>query len=107
MTKLVKSEGGPDPDAVRIFIGSIDQGRQGKCERCECAYLWPAKLMMLRDAYCPTCGSKLSQTTHLYRRGPWKVIPEPLNSTQAVRRRGEFTYGKVREREAKRKRGAK
>jgi uncharacterized paraquat-inducible protein A len=42
---------------------------QGKCRRCQVGFRWPSP-PLLRDAYCPKCGRKLSATTYLFR-GPW------------------------------------
>lgn len=39
--------------------------RQGKCDYCRTCFRWNAKLMRLRDAYCPQCGEKLQATTYL------------------------------------------
>lgn len=51
--------------------------RQGKCLRCKLAYRWPfrvgARVMRLKDAYCPKCGDKLLSTNHLLR-WTWKEL---------------------------------
>lgn len=57
--------------------------RQGKCLTCKVAFRWPAKLMRLRDAYCPRCASKLISTNHLLR-WPW-IDQNPINVREACK----------------------
>lgn len=40
--------------------------RQGKCPKCWIRFVWPHKKgRELKKAFCPECGNKLEQTTHL------------------------------------------
>ena len=56
--------------------------RQGKCVECRVAFTWPATLMPLKNAYCPQCGAKLHQTTHLLQ-WTWKLDTRPYTYGQA------------------------
>jgi uncharacterized paraquat-inducible protein A len=38
----------------------------GTCHRCKIRFTWPGK-PRLKDAFCPYCGCKLRQTTHLWK----------------------------------------
>jgi rRNA maturation endonuclease Nob1 len=38
----------------------------GRCHRCKIRFIWEGK-PRLKDAFCPDCGSKLQQTTHLWK----------------------------------------
>jgi rRNA maturation endonuclease Nob1 len=42
----------------------------GRCHRCKIRFVWTGK-PRLKDAFCPHCGSKLHQTTYL-----WKGITD-------------------------------
>lgn len=40
--------------------------RQGKCSSCFIRFVWPVKKgHELKRAFCPHCGNKLEQTSHL------------------------------------------
>ena len=59
--------------------------RSGRCHKCNIRYIWPAKEGMLKDAYCPKCGERLRQTTHLFKGGP-TVRQTPTMQTPTIRR---------------------
>ena len=58
--------------------------RQGKCRRCRVRWVW-TKTMPLKRAYCPDCGSKLEQTTHMMKRYPTIPCPLPADVWEARR----------------------
>jgi hypothetical protein len=41
----------------------------GRCWSCNTRYIWADK-PRLKHAYCPECGRKLAQTTHMFKSGP-------------------------------------
>lgn len=44
-----------------------EYGKQtsGRCIKCNIRFIWNGK-PKLSDAYCPICGIKLTQTTHMF-----------------------------------------
>lgn len=38
----------------------------GRCHQCRVRFIWQGK-PLLKDAFCPYCGSKLQLTTHLWK----------------------------------------
>lgn len=43
---------------------------RGKCTACRIVWIWPRWAMLLRDAYCASCGLKLVQTAFFHGRPP-------------------------------------
>ena len=54
---------------------------QGKCVRCRIRWTWNGS-PLLRDAYCPDCGSKLYQTTYRLR---WPVREEQPQARETAK----------------------
>jgi hypothetical protein len=56
--------------AIEIIPGdSPDYGKEisGRCRRCNCRFLWPARLGKLKNMTCLFCGASLGSTTHLFK----------------------------------------
>ena len=52
--------------------GRVPGYTQGKCPKCKVAFRFACPAM-LKDAYCPGCGTKLVRTTYLFK-GEWRTV---------------------------------
>lgn len=59
-----------------------DDRRQGKCEPCKLRFVWHRKLMALRDAHCPHCGTKLERTLY-YNKTLTESVQDPIRIHRA------------------------
>ena len=75
-----------------IEPGRGEELQLGRCAPCRMAFRWPVKARhRLMEAYCPHCGRKLTQTSHLLKRNvAWLTIAKPLGPGAGKRlQRGE------------------
>jgi DNA-directed RNA polymerase subunit RPC12/RpoP len=41
--------------------------RTGRCTKCNIRFIWPQTYSNLKGMICPKCGSRLAQTTHMFK----------------------------------------
>jgi len=58
-----------DPGYVHDYKREIS----GRCHNCNVRFIWPRRLGKLSEKKCPQCGSRLRQTTHLFKGTTYQI----------------------------------